>query len=126
MQLVSKIVNLPLLVPLMLMAWINPGSTQSEPKFTFPTADSTVAGDIGVIRVGFDETIDPALSGLELRNGEGQVSADGAGYGNCETLSCHLYLGQLKPDVYTVTYNVFTPSGKVMKSQFTFSVGGSN
>jgi hypothetical protein len=86
MKLTSKIVVLPLFVLLVLMGRTIPVSAQAEPKFTFPTADSTVAGDIGIIRVGFDEAIDPALSGLELRNGEGHVSADGAGYGNCDIL----------------------------------------
>ncbi len=126
MKLAIKFVVLPLLVVVGLKALIVSASAQSELKSTFPIAGSTVAGDIGVIRVGFDEAIDPALSGLEIRNGEGHVSADGVGYGTCEPLSCHLYLGQLKPDVYTVTYNVYTPSGKVLKNKFTFSVGGSN
>ena len=38
--------------------------------------------------------------------------------------SCRL--GQLEPDNYTVTFDVLTPSGKVMKNQFTFIVGGAN
>ena len=126
MQLASKIVILPLLVFVMLMARIIPGSAQSEPKATFPVAGSTVTNEIEVIRVEFNEPIDPTLSGLELRKGGTQVWLAGVGAGFCDASSCQLLLGQLEPDNYIVAYDVLTPSGKVIKNQFTFSVGGTN
>ena len=126
MKSVTKIIVLLVLVLIVLIALITSASAQAEPKFTFPAAGSTVTGDINITRVEFDEAIDPALSGLELRNGEGHLLADGVGYGNCDVFSCHLYLGQLKPDSYTVTYDVITVSGKAQKGQFKFSIAGAN
>ena len=91
-------------------------------RFASPAADSTVTGSIGVIRIGFEEAVDPGLSGLELRNSGGHVVASGVGIGSCDDFSCHLYLGKLDPDDYSVTYNVITLSGKVLNENFTFSV----
>jgi methionine-rich copper-binding protein CopC len=125
MQLVSKIVILPLLVSVMLMAGINPGLAQSGPKATFPVAGSIVTDELKVIRVEFDEPLDPTMSGLELRKGT-QLWLAGVGAGFCDTSSCQLLLGELEPDSYTVAYDVLTSSGKVIKNQFTFSIGGSN
>ncbi len=99
-------------------------SAQDAPKATFPSDGSTVTGDIDVVRVEFSEPIDPTLSGLELRKGGTQLWLAGVGAGFCDALSCQLTLGQLEPDDYTVIFDVLTSSGKVMKDQFTFSVGG--
>jgi methionine-rich copper-binding protein CopC len=103
-----------------------PVSAQDVPKATFPSDGSTVTGDIEMVRVEFNEPIDPTMSGLELRRGGTQLWLAGVGAGFCDASSCQLPLGQLEPDNYTVTFDVLTPSGKVMKNQFTFIVGGVN
>ena len=101
-------------------------SAQDAPKTTFPSDGSTVTGDIEMVRVEFNEPIDPTMSGLELRRGGTQLWLAGVGAGFCDTSSCQLPLGELEPDNYTVTFDVLTSSGKVMKNQFTFIVGGTN
>jgi methionine-rich copper-binding protein CopC len=101
-------------------------SAQDSPKATFPSDGSTVTGDIEMVRVEFNEPIDPTMSGLELRRGGTQLWLAGVGAGFCDATSCQLPFGQLEPDSYTVVYDVFTPSGKVIKNQFTFSVGGAD
>jgi len=101
-----------------------PATAQDAPKATFPSDGSTVTGDIEMVRVEFSETIDPTLSGLELRKGGTQLWLAGVGAGFCDAVSCQLTLGQLEPDDYTVMFDVLTSSGKVMKDQFTFRVGG--
>ena len=101
-----------------------PVSAQDAPKATFPSDGSTVTGDIEMVRVEFNEPIDPTMSGLELRRGDTQLWLAGVGAGFCDASSCQLRLGQLDPDNYTVTFDVLTPSGKVMKNQFSFIVGG--
>ncbi len=126
MSITKKVVLLFVLVPMVLMESPVPASAQSEPKATFPIAGSTVAGEIDVIRVEFNEPIDPTMSGLELRKGGTQPWIAGVGTGFCDTSSCQLLFGQLEPDSYTVVYDVFTPSGKVIKNQFTFTVGGTD
>ena len=103
-----------------------PVSAQDSPKATFPSDGSTVKGDIEMVRVEFDEPIDPTMSGLELRRGGTQLWLAGVGEGFCDSTSCKLPLGQLEPDNYTVTFDVLTPSGKVMKNQFSFVVGGAD
>lgn len=103
-----------------------PVSAQDAPKATFPSDGSTVTGDIEIVRVEFNEPIDPTMSGLELRRGGTQLWLAGVGAGFCDTSSCQLPLGQLDPDNYTVTFDVLTSSGKVMKNQFSFIVGGTN
>lgn len=103
-----------------------PVSAQDAPKATFPSDGSTVTGNLQVVRVEFNEPIDPTMSGLELRRGSTQLWLAGVGAGFCDTSSCQLPFGQLEPDSYTVVYDVFTPSGKVIKNQFTFSVGGAD
>lgn len=99
-----------------------PAAAQMEPKATFPIAGSTISDDIKLIRVEFNEPIDPTVSGLELRRGDHQVWIAGVGAGFCDPFSCQLHLGQLEPDLYTVAYDVFTPSGKTIKHEFTFSI----
>ena len=99
-----------------------PSSAQDAPKSTFPTDGSTVAGDIDKVRVEFNEPIDPAMSGLELRKGSNQLWLAGVGTGFCDRNSCQMTLGQLEPDNYTVTFDVLTPSGKVIKNEFGFVV----
>ena len=101
-----------------------PVLAQDAPKTTFPLDGSTVTGEIQMVRVEFNEPIDPTLSGLELRKGGTQLWLAGVGAGFCDAVSCQLTLGQLEPDDYTVIFDVLTSSGKVMKDQFTFSVGG--
>ena len=103
-----------------------PVSAQDVPKATFPSDGSTVPGDIEMVRVEFNEPIDPTMSGLELRRGGTQVWLAGVGAGFCDASSCQLPLGQLDPDNYTVIFDVLTSSGKVMKNQFSFIVGGTN
>lgn len=103
-----------------------PVSAQDAPKATFPSDGSTVTGDLQVVRVEFHEPIDPTMSALELRKGGTQLWLAGVGEGFCDTSSCQLPLGQLEPDDYTVAFDVITPSGKVMKNQFTFSVGSTD
>lgn len=103
-----------------------PALAQDTPKATYPSDGSTVAGDIDMVRVEFNEPIDPTMSGLELRRGGTQVWLAGVGEGFCDSTSCKLPLGQLEPDRYTVVFDVLTPSGKVMKNQFSFVVGGTN
>jgi methionine-rich copper-binding protein CopC len=125
MKFFRNIVSLPLLVFIMLAARTFPVSAQSEPKATFPIADSTVTSMIEFVRVEFNEPIDPGISGLEMRKGT-QLWLAGVGVGFCDTTSCQLSLGELEPDRYTVAYDVLTSSGKVIKSQFSFSVGGVN
>ena len=98
---------------------------QDALKVTFPSDGSTVTGDIEKVRVEFNVPIDPTMSGLELRKGGTQLWLAGVGTGFCDSNSCQLLLGQLEPDIYTVAFDVLTPSGKVMKNQFTFIVGGS-
>lgn len=102
-----------------------PVAAQDEPKATFPLDGSIVAGDLEKVRVEFNEPIDPTMSGLELLKGGTQLWLAGVGNGFCDINSCQLLLGQLEPDSYTVAFDVLTPSGKVMKNQFTFIVGGS-
>lgn len=101
-----------------------PVAAQDAPKATYPSDGSTVAGDIDMVRVEFNEPIDPTMSGLELRRGGTQLWLAGVGDGFCDSMSCKLPLGQLEPDNYTVIFDVLTPSGKVMKNQFNFVVGG--
>ncbi len=103
-----------------------PVSAYDMLKGTFPSDGSTVTGDIEMVRVEFNEPIDPTMSALELRKGGTQLWLAGVGAGFCDTSSCQLPLGQLEPDDYTVAFDVITPSGKVMKNQFTFSVGGTD
>ena len=103
-----------------------PVAAQDAPKATFPSDGSTVAGNIDMVRVEFGEPIDPTMSGLELRRGGTQLWLAGVGEGFCDSTSCKLPLGQLEPDNYTVTFDVLTPSGKVMKSQFSFVVSGAD
>ena len=119
-------VNLVAVVLLLVLATPIPVSAQNTPKTTFPSDGSTVTGDLEMVRVEFNEAIDPTMSGLELRKGGTQVWIAGVGAGFCDASSCQLPLGQLEPDNYTVTFDVLTPSGKVMKDQFTFIVGGAN
>lgn len=109
------------LIPLLLAGTLTV-SAQTEPKATFPIADSTVTSEIELIRVEFNEPIDPTMSGLELRRGNDQVWIAGVGRGFCDVLSCQLRLGQLDPDLYTVAFDVLTPSGKVIRNEFKFSV----
>lgn len=125
MKSVSKIVIFPLLVFVVLLARAIPASAQSELKTTFPVAGSIVTDELELVRVEFDEPIDPTMSGLELRKGT-QLWLAGVGAGFCDTSSCQLLLGELEPDSYSVAYDVLTSSGKVIKNQFTFSIGGSN
>lgn len=113
-------------VLLVVLATPVPVSAQGTPKTTFPLDGSTVTGEIQVVRVEFNEPIDPTMSGLELRKGGTQLWVAGVGAGFCDATSCQLPFGRLEPDSYTVVYDVFTPSGKVMKDQFTFSVGGAD
>ncbi len=103
-----------------------PAPAQDAPKTTFPLDGSTVTGEIQVVRVEFNEAIDPTMSGLELLKGGTQLWVAGVGDGFCDATSCQLPFGQLEPDSYTVVYDVFTSSGKVIKNRFTFSVGGSD
>ena len=119
-------INLVAAVLLGVLATPVPVSAQDTPKTTFPLDGSTVTGEIQVVRVEFNEPIDPTMSGLELRKGGTQLWLAGVGAGFCDTSSCQLPLGQLEPDNYTVTFDVLTPSGKVLKNQFTFIVGGTN
>jgi methionine-rich copper-binding protein CopC len=119
-------INLVAIVVLGVLGLPVPGSAQDAPKATFPPDGSTVSGDIEMVRVEFNEAIDPTISGLELRKGGTQLWLAGVGAGFCDTSSCQLLLGRLEPDNYTVTFDVLTPSGKVMKNQFTFIVGGTN
>ena len=119
-------VNLVAVVLLLVLATPIPVSARDTPKTTFPLDGSTVTGEIQVVRVEFSEAIDPTMSGLELRKGGTQVWIAGVGAGFCDASSCQLPLGQLEPDNYTVTFDVLTPPGKVMKDQFTFIVGGTN
>lgn len=100
-----------------------PVSAQDALKATFPSDGSTVAGDLQVVRVEFNEPIDPTMSGLELRRGGTQLWVAGVGAGFCDATSCQLPLGQLEPDNYTVAFDVLTPSGKVIKNEFGFVVG---
>ena len=119
-------INLVAVVLLWALATPIPVSAQNTLKTTFPSDGSTVTGDLEMVRVEFNEAIDPTMSGLELRKGGTQVWIAGVGAGFCDASSCQLPLGQLEPDNYTVTFDVLTPSGKVMKDQFTFIVGGTN
>lgn len=111
---------------LVILATPVPVSAQDTPKTTFPLDGSTVTGEIQLVRVEFHEAIDPTMSGLELLKGGTQLWVAGVGAGFCDTTSCHLPFGQLEPDTYTVVYDVSTPSGKVIRNQFTFSVGGTD
>jgi methionine-rich copper-binding protein CopC len=122
----TKIRKIGLLAVLTVFGTSLPVSAQDAPKATFPSDGSTVTGDIEMVRVEFNEPIDPTMSGLELRRGGTQLWLAGVGAGFCDASSCQLPLGQLEPDNYTVTFDVLTPSGKVMKNQFTFIVGGVN
>jgi methionine-rich copper-binding protein CopC len=122
----TKIHKIGLLAVLTVFGTSLPVSAQDAPKATFPSDGSTVTGDIEMVRVEFNEPIDPTMSGLELRRGGTQLWLAGVGAGFCDASSCQLPLGQLEPDNYTVTFDVLTPSGKVMKNQFTFIVGGVN
>jgi methionine-rich copper-binding protein CopC len=124
----SKIQNNKLFTAILLIIFGTslPVSAQDSPKATYPSEGSTVTGDIEMVRVEFNEPIDPTMSGLELRRGGTQLWLAGVGAGFCDASSCQLPLGQLEPDNYTVTFDVLTPSGKVMKNQFTFIVGGTN
>jgi methionine-rich copper-binding protein CopC len=122
----SKIHKIGLLAVLTVFGTSLPVSAQDAPKATFPSDGSTVTGDIEMVRVEFNEPIDPTMSGLELRRGGTQLWLAGVGAGFCDASSCQLPLGELEPDNYTVTFDVLTPSGKVMKNQFTFIVGGVN
>ena len=122
----SRIHKIGLLAVLTVFGTSLPVSAQDAPKATFPSDGSTVTGDIEMVRVEFNEPIDPTMSGLELRRGGTQLWLAGVGAGFCDASSCQLPLGQLEPDNYTVTFDVLTPSGKVMKNQFTFIVGGVN
>ena len=119
-------INFVAAVLLMILATPVPVSAQDAPKATYPLDGSTVAGNLEKVRVEFNEPIDPTMSGLELRRGGTQLWLAGVGPGFCDTSSCQLLLGQLEPDSYTVAFDVLTPSGKVMKNQFTFIVGGTN
>ena len=103
-----------------------PSSAQDAPKATFPVDGSTVTGDLELVRVEFNEAIDPTMSGLELLRGGTQLWLAGVGPGFCDANSCQMRLGQLEPDNYTVAFDVLTPSGKVMKNHFTFVVGGTD
>src|SRR3990170_5498938 len=124
----SKIhkISLVVIAVLGMMVLPVPALAQNAPKATFPSDGSTVTGDIEIVRVEFNEPIDPTMSGLELRRGGTQLWLAGVGAGFCDTSSCQLPLGQLEPDNYTVTFDVLTPSGKVIRNQFTFSVGGTD
>jgi methionine-rich copper-binding protein CopC len=122
----SKIHKIGLVAVLTIFGTSLPVAAQDAPKATFPSDGSTVTGDIEMVRVEFNEPIDPTMSGLELRRGGTQLWLAGVGAGFCDASSCQLPLGQLEPDNYTVTFDVLTPSGKVMKNQFTFIVGGTN
>ena len=121
-----KIHKIGLAAVLIVLGTSFPVSAQDAPKATFPSDGSTVRGDIEMVRVEFNEPIDPTMSGLELRRGGTQLWLAGVGAGFCDTSSCQLPLGQLDPDNYTVTFDVLTSSGKVMKNQFSFIVGGMN
>ena len=122
----SQKIDLVAVVLLVILAMPIPVSAQDTPKATFPLDGSTVTDEIQVFRVEFSEAIDPTMSSLELRKGGTQLWLAGVGAGFCDTSSCQLPLGQLEPDNYTVTFDVLTPSGKVMKNQFTFIVGGTD
>ena len=119
-------INFVAAVLLGVLATPAPVSAQDMPKTTFPLDGSTVTGEIQLVRVEFNEAIDPTMSGLELRKGGTQLWVAGVGAGFCDASSCQLPFGQLEPDSYTVVYDVFTPAGKVIKNQFTFSVGGAD
>ena len=120
----TKLTRLFFTLVTLLLAEARPVSAQMEPKATYPIAGSTVTSEIELIRVEFNKPIDPTMSGLELRRGDNQVWIAGVGAGFCDAFSCQLHLGQLEPDLYTVAFDVFTPSGEVIRDNFKFTVLG--
>ena len=76
-----------------------PVAAQDAPKATYPSDGSTVAGDIDMVRVEFNEPIDPTMSGLELRRGGSQLWLAGVGDGFCDFHVVQIARASLSPTV---------------------------
>lgn len=88
-----------------------------------PAARATVSIAPTVVRLWFNERIEPRFASAEVTDTNGQVvSAGPAAVSADDPKRMELPLGELTPGVYRVRYRVLSVDGHVVEASHTFTV----
>jgi hypothetical protein len=90
-----------------------------------PARRATLAKAPAVVRLWFNERLEPAFSSLDVVDAVGRpVTSQAARVSAQDAKLLELALPALAPGVYTVRYKVLSVDGHTVKASFTFTVKG--
>lgn len=90
---------------------------------TEPGRRATLSKPPAMVRLWFNEKLEPAFSSITVTDGAGRtVSADAARVAAGNPKLLEVRLPDLAPGEYTVSYEVLSIDGHTVKSKFTFTI----
>jgi copper resistance protein C len=87
-----------------------------------PAAGDTVKTGLTEIALTFNETLEPALSTVELGDAQNKTLVSTKGTQACDGENCKMTVPPLAAGDYTVKYHVLSADGHVVKGAFSFHV----
>lgn len=105
-------------------ACLLPGAAEAHARLVSatPAANATVMAGVSTIEVAFNETLEPALSTLELDDASGMAVTAATEAAACGGRTCRLAVPPLKAGDYVVKYHVLSADGHVVDGSYTFHV----
>jgi copper resistance protein C len=103
---------------------LSSGGAQAHAKLksASPAAGDTAKTGLAAIELVFNETLEPALSTLELDDAQDKLLVTSKGTPACAGATCKLAVPPLAAGDYTVKYHVLSGDGHVVKGSFSFHV----
>lgn len=114
--------RLPLALAALLVLAPQPASAHARLESASPAANATVRSGIAELQLTFNEPVEPALSVVEIDDGQGRLLLSSKGTAVCEDKTCRMTLPALAPGEFTVRYRVLSVDGHVVKGSFSFHV----
>lgn len=93
-------------------------------KAAVPAAEAKLAAAPAEIVLTFSETVEPALTYVELDDAAGKVVITSKGTPICDQATCTLKLPALPAGAYKVKFHVLSADGHVVNGGYGFSIGG--
>ncbi len=87
-----------------------------------PAAGATVKTGFTNLELTFNEAVEPALSVIEVLDGQGQTVLSSKGQAVCAEVACKMVLPPLTAGDFAVKYHVLSVDGHVVEGSYDFHV----
>jgi methionine-rich copper-binding protein CopC len=114
----------PLLPAFLAVLALSAGDASAHAKLSnaAPAAGATVKTGFTNLELTFNEAVEPALSVIEVLDGQGQTVLSSKGQAVCAEAACKMVLPPLTAGDFTVKYHVLSVDGHVVEGSYDFHV----